>query len=114
MAIKQARAVMVVFALLAGCDTAIGGEFTVEIGGAAGATFGGTCLLIAADKSAANHETSGTVPLTFEFAGDLISCAIQKKAGPGQLRIVIKNTGGQIVGQSSDVQPFGVVIAAGR
>jgi len=112
-AIKQARAVMVVFALLAGYDTAIGGEFTVEIGGAEGATFGGTCLLITADKSA-NHEASGTAPLTFEFAGDLISCAIQKKSGPGQLRIVIKNISGQIVAQSSDVQPFGVVIAAGR
>ena len=113
MAIKQARAATMVLALLAGCDTAVGGEFTVEIGGAEGATFGGTCLLITADRTA-NHETSGTAPHTFEFAGDLISCAIQKKAGSGQLRIVIKNVSGQIVGQSSDVQPFGVVIAAGR
>ena len=113
MAIRQAGATLLVLALLAGHDAAIGGEFTVEIGGAEGATFGGTCLLITADKSA-NHEASGTAPLTFEFAGDLISCAIQKKSGPGQLRIVIKNISGQIVAQSSDVQPFGVVIAAGR
>jgi hypothetical protein len=112
-AIRQAAAAIAVLALLAGRNAAVGGEFTVEIGGAEGATFGGTCLLITAGKTA-NHDTSGTVPLTFEFAGDLISCAIQKKAGPGQLRIVIKNTGGHIVGQSSDVQPFGVVIAAGR
>jgi hypothetical protein len=112
-AIGQARTAIMVLALLAGCRTAVAGEFTVEIGGAEGATFGGTCLLITADKNA-NHAASGTVPLTFEFAGDLISCAIQKKSGPGQLRIVIKNISGQIVAQSSDVQPFGVVIAAGR
>ena len=113
MAIKQAPAAVIVLALLAGCDAAVGGEFTVEIGGAEGATFGGTCLLITADKNA-NHEASGTAPLTFEFAGDLISCAIQKKTGFGRLRIVIKDTSGHIVAQSSDVQPFGVVIAAGR
>ena len=113
MAIKRARAATLVLALLAGCDTAAGGAFTVEIGGADGATFGGTCLLITADKSA-NHPASGTAPLTFEFAGDLISCAIQKKTGIGQLRIVIRNISGQIVAQSSGVQPFGVVIAAGR
>jgi hypothetical protein len=112
-AIRQVRAAMMLLALLAGCDTALGSEFTVEIGGAEGATFGGTCLLITADRSA-NHAASGTAPLTFEFAGDLISCAIQKKSGSGQLRIVIKNISGQIVAQSSDVQPFGVVLAAGR
>ena len=113
MAIRQARAAIMALALQAGCDSALGGEFIVEIGGAEGATFGGTCLLMTADKSA-NHATSGTAPRTFEFAGDLISCAIQKKSGSGQLRIVIKNISGRIVAQSSDVQPFGVVIAAGR
>src|SRR6266516_3771186 len=39
-AIRQAGATLLVLVLLAGHDAAIGGEFTVEIGGAEGATFG--------------------------------------------------------------------------
>jgi hypothetical protein len=112
-AIREASAAMTALALLAICETAIAGEFTVEIGGAEGTAFGGTCLLVSAGKNA-KHETSGMVPLTFEFAGDIISCAIQRRGGSGELRIVIKDHGGRTVAESSQTQPFGVVMAAGR
>jgi hypothetical protein len=88
-------------------------EYTVTITGDDGASFGGTCLSVIAHQPA-SHPAAGTVPVTLELAGDLISCAIQKKTGTGHLRIMIKDATGQVVADSSQEQPFGVVLAAGR
>ena len=92
---------------------AIADDFVVEVGGSDGTPFGGTCLLVVGDGYS-RHETSGTVPLRLEFSADVISCAIQRKAASGDLRIVIKTTAGRFVSQSASVQPFGVIMAAGR
>jgi hypothetical protein len=94
-------------------ETLIAGEYIVEISGTEGTAFGGTCLLITANNST-NYAASGSVPLTLAFSGDIISCAIQKKAGSGHLHVAIKHSGGHVVAESSKVLPFGVVIAAGR
>jgi hypothetical protein len=91
----------------------VAGDYIVEIAGAPGIVFGGTCLLVTADKNA-NYPASGSPPLTLRFSGDLISCAIQRKAGTGTLRIVIRNAAGHVVAESSKVLPFGVLIAGGR
>ena len=88
-------------------------DYTVSITGDAGASFGGTCLSVTAHEPA-SHRAAGTVPLTLRLAGDLVSCAIQKKTGSGHLRIVITNARGEVVADSSQEQPFGVVLAAGR
>jgi hypothetical protein len=88
-------------------------DCTVAIDGAAGATFGGTCLLVIA-KEAARHTVSGPVPATFSFSGDIISCAVQKRTGHGALQVLIKGADGHVVAQSADVLPFGVVLAGGR
>jgi len=103
----------IVLTLLSGYEMLVAGEYTVEIAGPAGTAFGGTCLLIAASQNA-SHDVSGTVPRTLEFSGDLISCAIQRKSGSGGLHVVIKRPSGEVVAESSDVQPFGIVMAAGR
>jgi len=50
-------------------------------------------------------------PITLAFSGDLISCAIIRKSGSGELRVAIKSAGGRVVAESSDLLPFGVVIA---
>jgi|ERR1051325_9914956 len=91
----------------------IAGDYAVTISGDEGTSFGGTCLLMTANEYA-KRQASGIVPLTLNFTGDLISCAIQKKTGTGHLRIVIRRAGGEIVADSSQEQPFGVVLAAGR
>lgn len=113
MAISRALSAAIVLSLMSGHQTLVAGEFTVEIAGVAGTAFGGTCLLIVASNNA-SHDVSGTVPRTLEFSADLISCAIQKKAGAGGLHMVIKRASGEVVAQSSDAQPFGVVMAGGR
>jgi hypothetical protein len=103
-------------ALLTGlvwCEPLLAGDYVVEIGGADGATFGGTCLLISPDRTE-SRKASGTVPLTFELSADGISCAIQKKSGAGDLSLVIRGADGHVVARSSEVQPFGIVMAAGR
>ena len=100
------------FALLLGCETLIAGEFAVEISGAAGKV-GGTCLTVTGREST-RRDVSGALPLRLQMSGDLISCAVQRKAGSGHLRIVIKDAGGQIVGEGSQAQPFGIVMAAGK
>jgi hypothetical protein len=96
------------------CDeTLLAGEFIVEIDGTQGTSFGGTCLVTTADQFK-NHAASGSVPLTLEFPGDSISCAIQRKSGSGDLHMVIKNPGGRVVAETSEMLPFGVLLAAGR
>jgi len=92
---------------------AIAADYAVTIGGDEGISFGGTCLLVT-EGGYAKHEASGTVPLTLTFSGDLISCAIQKRTGSGHLRVVIRRAGGEVVADSSQEQPFGVILAAGR
>jgi hypothetical protein len=89
------------------------GEFIVEIDGTQGTSFGGTCLVTTADQFK-NHAASGSVPLTLEFPGDSISCAIQRKSGSGDLHMVIKIPGGRVVAETSEMLPFGVLLAAGR
>ena len=113
--VKRGRALVAgtALALISGVAAANAAEYVVTISGDEGATFGGTCLLVSAHEPA-SYKASGTVPLQLAFAGDLISCAIQKKTGTGHLRIVIKNTAGHVVADSSQEQPFGVVLAAGR
>ena len=106
------KALLSVFALLLGADPLVAGEYTVEISGAAG-TVGGTCLCVTASQTE-KREVSGTIPLKLELSGDLISCAILRKAEPGDLHLVIRNSGGRIVAESSEAQPFGVVMAAGK
>ena len=113
MSIGQTLSAATVLTLLSGHQPILAADYLVQIGGAEGTPFGGTCLVMTGDTHA-NHEAKGTVPRTLEFSGDLISCAIQKRGGNGDLRIVIKDTGGRIVAQSSSVQPFGVVMAGGR
>jgi len=88
-------------------------EYTVTISGDDGASFGGTCLSMTANQPT-SHPASGSVPLTLRLVGDLVSCAIQKKTGSGHLRIVIRNAVGNVVADSAQEQPFGVVLAAGR
>jgi hypothetical protein len=88
-------------------------EYIVEISGSDGTAFGGTCLLITANNNR-NFSASGAVPLVFEFSGDVISCAIQRKTGNGDLRMVIRSSRGRVVAESSKVLPFGVIMAAGR
>lgn len=88
-------------------------DFTVAIEGDAGATFGGTCLLVIA-KEAAKHAVTGAVPAIFSFSGDIISCAVQKRTGSGTLHVQITGADGHVVSKSDDVMPFGVVLAGGR
>jgi hypothetical protein len=111
-AIRQTLLAAMMLASMSG-ERLIAGEYTVEITGTAGTAFGGTCLLITANNNT-NHAASGSVPLTLAFSGDIISCGLQIKTPSGHLRIVIKNADGHVVAESSAVQPFGVVIAAGR
>jgi hypothetical protein len=105
--------VAVLLALPASHRLAIADDFVVEIGGTEGTPFGGTCLLVVGNGYS-RHETSGTVPFRVELSADVISCAIQRKAASGDLRIVIKSTAGRFVSQSAGVQPFGVIMASGR
>jgi hypothetical protein len=93
--------------------TLVAGEYLVEVSGAEGIVFGGTCFLITAGNGT-NYAASGSTPLTLKFFGELISCAIQRKAGSGDLHIVIKNSVGDVVAESSRTLPFGVIIAGGR
>jgi hypothetical protein len=89
------------------------GEYAVEVGGTRGIRIAGKCLLISEDKST-SHDVSGTVPLILEYSGDVISCALQRKAGTGTLQMVIKDKGGRLVAESSEMQPFGIIMAGGR
>jgi hypothetical protein len=100
-------------ALLLSIGSAGAADYTVTITGDDGTSVGGTCLSVTAQEPA-SHRASGAVPLTLRLAGDLVSCAIQKKTGPGHLRIIITNARGEVVADSSQEQPFGVVLAAGR
>jgi len=88
-------------------------DYTIRITGDDGATFGGTCLSMVAQQPS-RQPASGTVPHTLQLSGDLVSCAIQKRTGSGHLRIVIRRAGGEVVADSTQQQPFGVVLAAGR
>ena len=99
--------------LLCSGQAAVAGDYVVEISGASGTHFAGTCLLMHG-KTYEKRETTGTVPFTVDLSADLISCAIQKKGGSGDLLLVIRSVDGRIVDQSSSVQPFGVIMAAGR
>ena len=103
----------VLAAWLWGGRAARANDYVVEIGGTAGTSFAGTCLLVKGDGHA-NHDAVGTVPLTLTFSGDIISCAIVRKTAAGDIRMLIKTTEGRVVAESSQVQPFGVVMAAGR
>ena len=96
-----------------GCGEAAAADYTVRIDGSAGTAFAGTCLVMR-DKTSSSHAVSGAVPVTVQLSGDLISCAIQKKAEGGSLHVVISKSGGGIVADTSDALPFGVLIAAGR
>ena len=109
---KQALLVGAALILPFSGETLIAADYTVEISGAEGAV-GGTCLLVTANQNA-QRDVSGTVPLKFELSADVISCAVQRKAGSGYLHIAIRNPGGHVVAESSQLQPFGVVMAAGR
>ena len=104
----------VIFAVwLLGGSRALANDYVVQIGGTAGTPFAGTCLLVDGDGHT-NHDAVGTVPLTLTFSGDLISCAIVRKTAAGEISMTIKTTDGRVVAESSQVQPFGVVMAAGR
>jgi hypothetical protein len=100
-------------AVLLPIEPAGAADYTVTITGDDGTAVGGTCLSVTAHQPA-SHGASGIVPLTLRLAGDLVSCAIQTKTGSGHLRIVITNARGEVVADSSQEQPFGVVLAAGR
>jgi len=100
-------------ALLWTCQGASATDFLVEISGARGVRVGGTCLLVGPDKTA-SYTPSGIVPLRLQFSGELISCAIQRKAGAGTLKISIKAASGRVVDESSLGQPFGILFAGGR
>jgi hypothetical protein len=110
---QGAVAAVTALALVLWFGPADAADYTITISGDAGASFGGTCLSVTAHQPA-SHRAAGTVPLTLRLAGDLVSCAIQKKTGSGHLRIVITNAHGEVVADSSQEQPFGVVLAAGR
>ena len=99
--------------MIMSAETLIADEYIVDIGGTDGVVFGGTCLLITANNNT-NHAASGSTPLTLKFSGDLISCAIQRKAGSGALHMTIRNAAGHVVAESSKALPFGVLIAGGR
>src|SRR5256885_12994216 len=88
-------------------------DYVVQIGGTAGTSFAGTCLLVKGDGHA-NHDAVGTVPLMLTFSGDIISCAIVRKTAAGDIHMLIKTTEGRVVAESSQAQPFGVAMAAGR
>lgn len=107
------RAVLAATVLLSSCEALLAEDYVIGITGAAGTAVGGTCLSVTANKPT-SHDASGTVPLTLEFSGDIVSCAIQRKSGAGNLRVVIKGSDGRVVAESSEVQPFGIVMASGR
>ena len=109
---KQALLVGAVLVLPFSGETLTAADYTVEISGTEGA-IGGTCLLVRANRNA-QRDVSGTVPLKFELSADVISCAVQRKTGSGYLHIAIRNPGGHLVAESSQLQPFGVVMASGR
>jgi hypothetical protein len=111
-AIRRTLLAVAMLAWMSG-ESLVAGEYIVEIVGAKGIVFGGTCLLVTADKNT-NYPASGSPPLKLRFSGDLISCAIQRKAGSGALRMVIRNGADRVVAESSKVLPFGVLIAGGR
>ena len=113
MSIGSALSAAAMLTLLSGSPCVRADDYLVQVGGTDGIPFGGTCLVVVGDSNT-KHEAIGTVPLTLAFSGDLISCAIIRKAGAGHLRVVIKNTAGRLVAESSDIQPFGVVAAGGR
>jgi hypothetical protein len=110
---RPALSATALFALLLGCGTAVAGDYVVEVSGTEGTPFGGVCLMITGDARV-TRPAVGTVPSTFGLSGDIVSCAIQRKAGAGQLHIVIRSTGGRVVDESLAAQPFGVIMAAGR
>jgi hypothetical protein len=107
------RCMLAAAASLSCGGAACASDYIVEIGGTPGTPFAGTCLLVKGDGHA-NHDAVGAVPLTLAFSGDIISCAIVRKTGAGELRMVIKSADGRLVAESSHAQPFGVVMAAGR
>jgi hypothetical protein len=113
MSVGRILSVATLLTLLLRCEPGIAADFVVEIGGTEGIPFGGTCLLVTGN-SYVKRETIGTTPLTLEFTADVISCAIQKRAGSGDLTILIRDTGGRVVAKSTGAQPFGVIMAAGR
>jgi hypothetical protein len=100
-------------ALLCGGEWAVAGDYVVEISGAQGMPFAGTCLVVKGDEHK-SYDAVGTVPLTLRVSGDTIACAIVRKAAAGQLTMTIKSADGRLVAESSQVQPFGVVMAAGQ
>ena len=65
------------------------GEYIVKVAGVDGTAFAATCLLLSADQ-ARRYDVTGTVPRALEYSGDLISCAIQRRAGAGALQVVIR------------------------
>jgi hypothetical protein len=113
MSVRQKLSAATLLSLLLTCGTGVASDFIVEIGGTDGTPFGGTCLLVTGN-SYVKHEAIGTTPLTLELSADVISCAIQRRGGSGDLRISIKDTSGRLVATSAGVQPFGVIMAAGR
>lgn len=113
MSIRPALPALTLFALLLGCETAAAGDYVVEVSGTEGTPFGGVCLMLTGDTRV-TRPVVGAVPSTFGLSGDIVSCAIQRKAGDGQLHIVIRSTGGRVVDESLAAQPFGVIMAAGR
>jgi hypothetical protein len=111
-ALRQTLLAATVLTLVCG-QTLVAGEYIVEISGTEGTAFGGTCLLIRG-KNSTSYVTSGSVPHRFEFSGDIISCAIQPKSASAHLQMVIKDSDGRVVGESTGSLPFGVVTTAGR
>lgn len=113
MSVRPALSATALFALLLGCEVAAAGDYVVEVSGTDGTPFGGVCLTITGDARV-TRPVAGAVPRTYEISGDIVSCAIQRKAGHGQLHIMIRNTGGRVVDESPAAQPFGIFMAAGR
>ena len=109
---RPLAATAVLFSLSCAEDLSAG-EYIVRIAGADGTAFAATCLLVSANQTR-RYDASGTVPRALEYSGDLISCAIQRRAGAGALQVVITTPEGRTVAKSSGNQPFGVIMAAGR
>jgi hypothetical protein len=110
---KPAFSALALLALLLACETVCAGDYVVEVSGTEGTPFGGVCLMITGD----NHATrvvAGAAPRAFDLSGDIVSCAIQRKAGQGHLHVLIRNTDGRVVDESPGMLPFGVFTAAGR
>jgi hypothetical protein len=88
-------------------------KYQVQIDGTPGVPFSGACQVFNSSGSS-TRDATGTVPLSFEVSGTIVSCSVQKKSENGNLRLTIKRNDGSIAAQSSTSQAYGVATAAAR